>query len=241
MKHEQERRSVVAYLRRMLAARLTTGSGGNVSVRISGTTYFAISPTGIPYEEMHAKDVVVLDMSGAVVTGKRIPSSEWRMHASAYAARPDAGAVVHTHSVFATTFACLREEIPAVHYLVGFAGKRIPVAPYATYGSEELASHAAEALATGVNAVLLANHGLLAVGADLPAAFGVAEEIELVARIAWQARAIGTPVVLPDGEMEIVMEKFRGYGKQEAPEAAEPMVVSSPERAAPPDVAEGTV
>jgi L-fuculose-phosphate aldolase len=190
---------------------------------------------------MSPKDVVVLDASGAVVAGKRIPSSEWRMHAAAYAARPDAGAVVHTHSVFATTFACLREEIPAVHYLVGFAGKCVPVAPYATYGSVELASHAAEALAGGVNAVLLANHGLLAVGADLRAAFGVAEEIELVARIAWQARAIGEAVVLPDDEMDVIIEKFRGYGKQEPPDATSPVVVSSPKRAAAPDGAEGTV
>ncbi|MBR9974947.1 MAG: class II aldolase/adducin family protein [Bacteroidetes bacterium] len=240
MKYEQERHLVVTYLRRLLAARLTTGSGGNISVRISGTAYFAISPTGITYDVMTPKDVVVLDASGAVVAGKRIPSSEWRMHAAAYATRPDAGAVVHTHSVFATTFACLREEIPAVHYLVGFAGKRVPVAPYATYGSVELSSHAAAALAGGVNAVLLANHGLLAVGMDLNAAFGVAEEIELVARIAWQARAIGEPVVLPDDEMDVIIEKFRGYGKQETSGAASPMVVSSQEAAETPDAAEGT-
>lgn len=215
MRFEQERHAVVEYLRRMLAARLTTGSGGNVSVRIGSTSAFAVSPTGIPYDVMEASDVVILDAEGRRIAGRRTPSSEWRMHAALYAARPDAGAVVHTHSVFASTFACLREEIPAVHYLVGFAGKKVPVAPYATYGSPELAHAAAEVLGNEFNAVLLASHGLLALGKDVAQAFAVAEEIELVARIAWQARAIGTPVILEEAEMERVIAKFRTYGRQE--------------------------
>jgi L-fuculose-phosphate aldolase len=215
MKFESERAQVVRYLRRMLAVRLTTGSGGNISVRVEGTPLFCISPTGIGYDAMRAKDVVAMDGHGAVATGKRMPSSEWRMHAAVYAARPDVGAVVHTHSVHATTFACLREEIPPVHYLIGFAGKKVPVAPYATYGSAELARAAADTLGAEFNAVLLATHGLLAVGADLPSAFTVAEEIELVARICLQARSIGTPAVLPDDEMERIIEKFRSYGKQD--------------------------
>jgi L-fuculose-phosphate aldolase len=215
MKHKNHRKQVVDYLRRMIAARLTTGSGGNISVRIPQASAFAVSPTGIAYGDMRAKDVVVLDFAGNRLAGNRIPSSEWRMHAAVYAARPDAGAVVHTHSVHASTFACLREDIPAVHYLVGFAGKRVPVAPYATYGSEELARSAAETLGSGYNAVLLASHGLLAIGRDLPSAFAVAEEIELVARIALQARAVGEPVILPDDEMERIIEKFRSYGKQD--------------------------
>ncbi len=216
MKFEMERSSVVTYLRQLLAARLTTGSGGNISMRIEGTELFCMSPTGIGYDAMRPKDIVVMDMHGLVVAGKRTPSSEWRMHAAVYASRPDVGSVVHTHSVFATTFACLHEEIPAVHYLVGFAGKRVPIAPYFTYGTEELARAAAETLGSEYNAVLLATHGLLAVGPDLPQAFTVAEEIELVAQIAWQARAIGTPVVLPEDEMERIIEKFRRYGKQES-------------------------
>lgn len=215
MKHETERRQIVTFLRRMLRQRLTTGAGGNISVRIPGAEAFAISPTGIAYDAMRTRDVVVIDFAGAVIAGKRAPSSEWRMHAAVLAARPDVGAVVHTHSVHASTFACLREEIPAVHYLVGWAGHRVPVAPYATYGSEELARAAVETLGTDFHAVLLASHGLLAVGRDLPAAFTVAEEIELVARIAWQARAIGTPTILPDDEMARIRERFRTYGQQE--------------------------
>jgi L-fuculose-phosphate aldolase len=216
MKYENERAQVVTFLRRMQAARLTTGSGGNISVRIPGSEFFCISPTGIGYDAMRVKDVVVMDMHGLVIAGKRTPSSEWRMHAAVYAMRGDVGAVVHTHSVYATTFACLGEEIPAVHYLIGFAGKRVPIAPYFTYGSSELAGAAALTMGTDFNAVLLAAHGLLAVGADLPTAFMVAEEIELVARIAWQARAIGSPPLLPDDEMERIIEKFRLYGKQES-------------------------
>ncbi len=212
MKFEQERRQVVRYLRRMLAAGLTTGSGGNISLRIPGTAYFCMSPTGIGYDVMRAKDIVVMEDEGHTLAGKRSPSSEWRMHAAVYAARPEIGAVVHTHSAYATTFACLREEIPPVHYLIGFAGKKVPVAPYATYGSEELAALAAAALGSEYNAVLLATHGLLAVGTDIERAFTVAEEVELVARICWQARAIGTPVALPDDEMARVIEKFKNYG-----------------------------
>lgn len=215
MKHEHERRQIVSFLRRMLAARLTTGSGGNISIRIGDTETFAISPTGIAYDRMRAKDVVVVDFSGHVRSGKRKPSSEWRMHAEVYAARPDAGAIVHTHSVHASTFACLREEIPAVHYLIGWAGHTVPLAPYATYGSVELARAAVETLGSDSQAVLLASHGLLAIGRNITAAFAVAEEIELVARIAWQARAIGTPVELPREEMDRVLEKFRTYGQQE--------------------------
>jgi L-fuculose-phosphate aldolase len=157
-----------------------------------------------------------MDAKGRIAAGKRAPSSEWRMHAEMYEARSDVGAVVHTHSVYATTFACLREEILPVHYLIGFAGKKVPLAPYATYGSEELARNAAEALGTEYNAVLLATHGLLAVGGDIERAFTVAEEIELVAQICWQARAIGTPALLPDDEMARVIAKFERYGVQAA-------------------------
>ncbi|MFZ1729760.1 MAG: class II aldolase/adducin family protein [Bacteroidota bacterium] len=216
MKFKIEREQVVQYLRRISAARLTTGAGGNISLRIPGTEYFCMSPTGISYDYMCAKDVVVMDMQGLIIAGKRTPSSEWRMHAAAYAVRSDVRAVVHTHSVYATTFACLREEIPAIHYLIGFAGNRVPVTPYFTYGSDELARAAADTLGTEFNAVLLATHGLLAVGSSLSAAFNVAEEIEFVAQIAWQARAIGSPVLLPEDEMERIIEKFRSYGKQES-------------------------
>lgn len=214
MIHEMERNAVVHHCRAMLRAGLTTGSGGNISVRVPGTDHVCISPTGIPYDEMSPDDVPVMDITGNAVEGSRLPSSELPMHLAVYAARPDVHAIVHTHSPYATTFACLREEIPAVHYLVGFAGTHVPVAPYATYGTPELARHAVNTLGEDFSAVLLANHGLLAVGPSCARAFAVAEEIELVARIHFQARAIGQPVILDDAEMQRVIGKFGSYGVQ---------------------------
>ncbi len=142
-----------------------------------------------------------------------LPSSELGFHLSVYRTRPDVQAVVHTHSPYATTMACLGWEIPAVHYLVGFAGKKVPLAPYATFGTPELAGNVAEHIG-GYNALLLANHGLLAVGGNMDAAFAAAEEIEFVARIYYQTLSVGKPVILPEEEMETVLEKFKTYGKK---------------------------
>jgi len=213
MQYRNERETVVRYCRMMLSAGLTTGSGGNISIRLADDA-FAISPTGIDYAAMEATDVCMVDAAGKVVEGGRLPSSELPMHLALYRARSDARAVVHTHSPYATTFACLRETIPPVHYLVGFAGTHVPLADYATYGTDALAENAIRAMGQDFNAVLLANHGLLALGASLEHAYATAEEIELVARIAFQARAIGTPVHLDDDEMLRVIEKFKTYGSQ---------------------------
>ena len=214
MLHEQIRTNIVRHCRAMLQAGLTTGAGGNISARMPEHGHVCMSPTGIPYDNMRPADVPVVDMRGAAIDGDRKPSSELPMHLAVYAVRDDVNAIVHTHSPFAATFACLREPIPAVHYLVGFAGTHVPVAPYATYGTPELADGAVKTLGGEFQAVLLANHGLLAVGPSLERAYAIAEEIELVARICYQARAIGTPVILDDDEMHRVIEKFRGYGVQ---------------------------
>lgn len=212
----EERQQVAAYGRELVAAGLTVGSGGNLSVIDSRRERVAIGPSGLPYADVRAEDVVVLDLHGRVLEGGRSPSSELALHLELYRTRQDAGAVVHTHSVFATTLACLGWEIPAVHYLVGFAGRRVPLAPYATFGSPELARSASSSMGNS-NAVLLANHGVVAVGNDLPAAFRVAEEVEFVARIYYQARCAGKPTILSDEEMERVIERFRTYGKQADP------------------------
>lgn len=217
MSYDIERTALVGALRSMLSSGLTTGSGGNISVRPSGADCVLVSPSGVPYAQMTEEDLVLVDLQGNTLIGHRPPTSELAMHLAVYAARPDCGAVVHTHSPYASTFACLREEIPAVHYLIGFAGKKVPVAEYATYGTVQLARNAVEALGAG-NAVLLANHGLLAVGNDLERAYTVAEEVELVARIHYQARAIGTPVLLGDEEMQRIIEKFRDYGRSDSGE-----------------------
>jgi len=208
-----EKEEVVCFGRRLLAAGLTTGTGGNLSILNPRDGLVAISPSGIEYGVMTAEDVPVTDLLGTVVEGKRKPSSELDFHLALYHKRPDIRAVVHTHSVYATTMACLNWEIPAVHYLVAFSGFKVPLAPYATFGTPELARNIAESIGA-YNAVLLANHGLVAVGESLSAAFAVAEEIELVARIYYQAKCIGEPVVLPEEEMARVMRKFRSYGRQ---------------------------
>lgn len=209
---ESERKKIVEYGRRMLESGLTTGTGGNISIFNRKAGLAAITPSSVEYTRLFPENVLVVDPVGTVVEGSLKPSSETGFHLALYDSRSDIGAVVHTHSPYAATFACLRREIPAVHYLVGFAGKKVPLAPYATYGSEKLARHIVSSIGE-YNAVLLANHGLVSVGDTVERAFNTAEEIELVARICYQAECIGTPVLLPDDEMEHVVEKFKTYGQ----------------------------
>lgn len=211
---ECEREQVVDYSRKMLAAGLTAGTGGNISLLNAGQQLVAITPSGIPYPEMTPGDVVVMDLSGRMVDGERKPSSEAGFHLALYHHRPAVRAVVHTHSVYATTFACLNREIAPVHYLVGFSGDRVPLAPYATYGTPALAENIVRHIGS-YNAVLLANHGLVAVGKDLASALNTAEEIEFVARVYYQALTIGAPCVLSRSQMDEVMEKFKDYGPKQ--------------------------
>ena len=211
---EAERQSVVENGLAMVQAGLTTGTGGNLSCCAREHNLVAISPSGVPYGDLRTRDVVVVNLEGEHVDGDLRPSSEMGFHLALYRHRADVGGIVHTHSVFATTLACLNREIPPVHYLVGFAGPKVPVAPYATFGTRELAENVRRTMGQKYHAVLLANHGLVAVGADLPKALDIAEHVEFVARIFCQAQTMGQPVVLSDGEMERVIEKFQTYGRQ---------------------------
>jgi L-fuculose-phosphate aldolase len=210
-----ERRAIVHFGEAMVRAGLTTGTGGNLSCRGRDRELVAISPSGVPYAELTPAEVAVIDRDGRQLEGDAKPSSEMGFHLALYRNRNDIGGIVHTHSAYATTLACLNCEIPAVHYLVGFAGSKVPVAPYATFGSEALADSVRQTMGTQYNAVLLANHGLVAVGDDLSRAFDIAEEIEFVARVFCQAKAIGDPVVLGDEEMQRVIEKFKSYGRRD--------------------------
>ncbi|MDD3767767.1 MAG: L-fuculose-phosphate aldolase [Aminobacterium colombiense] len=213
MKLQEEREAIVAYCQKMITSRLTTGTGGNISICNRASGEVAMTPTGIDYFEMKAADVVIMSLSGEIIEGNVKPSSEAEMHLALYKRRDDISAVVHTHSVFATTIACLRWELPPVHYLIGFSGKKVPLASYATYGTPELAQNVAKAIGN-YNAVLLANHGLVAVGETLSRAFSTAEEIELVSEIYYRTKSIGEPVILSEEEMENVLRKFGSYGKQ---------------------------
>ena len=204
---------LVRYGRVMAARRLTSGSGGNLSVMDRSQGRMAITPSGMDYDALGADDIVICDGNGKTVEGHRQPSSELAFHLALYGCRKDIHAVVHTHSVYATTLSCLQREIPAVHYLIGYAGSKVPLASYATVGSEELAHIVARTIGDS-NAVLLANHGLVAVGEDLRSAFTVAEEIEFVARVYYQALLIGEPQILTAEQMQEVLVRFKTYGKQ---------------------------
>ncbi len=207
----QERKELIYFGMKMLYAGLTTGTGGNLSCFNRKEQLIAITPSGISYPELVPKDILILSPAAAIIDGYGKPSSEAGFHLSLYKKRKDINSVVHTHSVYATTFACLNREIPAVHYLVGFAGRKVPIAPYATFGTDKLAENITAFIGNS-NAILLANHGLVAVGNTLTRAFNTAEEIELVARICYQTETIGTPVILSDEEMDKVIKKFADYG-----------------------------
>jgi len=209
---EQERNRIIHFGKKLATSNLTTGTGGNLSIANRKENLAAISPSGIDYFQIRPENVAVVNMAGEIQDGDSKPSSELGFHLELYNTRTDVQAVVHTHSVYASTLPCLHWELPAVHYLVGFSGNKVPLAPYATYGTKKLARNVVEGIGS-YNAVLLANHGLVTVGANMDAAFATAEEIELVARIYYQAKNVGQPVVLPDEEMEIVIEKFKKYGQ----------------------------
>ncbi|WDP93116.1 MAG: L-fuculose-phosphate aldolase [Desulfobacter sp.] len=213
MEMEAQRKAIVGFGRKMVASGLTTGTGGNLSIIDRDSGRVAVSPSGIEYAALKPEDVVLTDLEGSIVDGQCTPTSELGFHLAVYRSRPDAGAVVHTHSPYATTMACLGWEIPAVHYLVGFAGKKVPIAPYATFGTPELAENVTQTIGE-YNALLLANHGLLALGANIDAAFAAAEEIEFVAQIYYQTKSVGSPVILPEKEMDTVIEKFKTYGQK---------------------------
>ncbi len=207
------RRAVIETARAMGASGLSPVCSGNVSARFDDG--MLITPSGMAYEDLGPEDVVRIGLDGAVAgPGQRAPSSEWPMHAALYAARPDAGAVVHAHSPNATALACLRRPIPAFHYMVAVAGGRvIACADYATFGSRELARNALAALGNR-RACLLANHGQLAFGADLAKAFDLAREVEALATQYCAALRLGAPVLLDDAEMDRVLKKFETYGTQ---------------------------
>lgn len=208
------REAVVATALAMNAQGINRGMSGNVSVHFAerGFDGFLITPTGMPYEDTMPDDIVAVTKDGEA-HGTRLPSSEWRFHRDIYHARADVGAIVHTHAPFATTLACLRCGIPPFHYMVAVGGGRdIRCAPYATFGTQELSDHAVAAL-EGRNACLLANHGMIAVGASLSVALALAVEVETLAEMYWRARQQGEPTLLSNEEMDLVLDKFRTYGQ----------------------------
>jgi L-fuculose-phosphate aldolase len=213
MKLLQERETIVQYGKKLIISNLTTGSGGNLSIFNREEQLVAIKPSGVDYFEMQPEDIVILSPSGEIVEGSLLPSSETKFHLALYQHRTDIHAVVHTHQVYATTIACMNWELPAVHYLIGFAGNKVPCAKYATFGTQQLSDNIIRAIGN-YNACLLANHGIVTVGSTMSTAFSTAEELELVARLYYQCKSIGEPVILPDEEMAVITEKFKTYGQR---------------------------
>ena len=205
------RDELVTTARRMSELGLAPGTTGNVSVRTARG--FLVTPSGLPYDQLRPDDVVEIDRDGEVRPGQRVPSTEWRLHRDLLAARPDAHAIVHTHSLFCTTVACLRRPIPAIHYMIVHGGgDDIPCAEYATFGTVELAASVVRALGAG-RACLMANHGMVALGDSLAAALGLAAEVETLAAQYWHAVQLGQPHVLSRDELDRVRAQFAGYGQ----------------------------
>ena len=204
---EEERRRVVHYGNRLIECGLTTGSGGNVSIFNREQGLVALSPSSMHYSDITPEDVVVLDLDGNVVEGARRPSTEREMHLIVYRNRPDVNGVVHTHSIYATAVACMGWDMAPIHYMLAMAGSVVKCSKYATYGTQELAEYALEALG-GRGACLLGNHGLLAAAPTVDQAFSTAEHLEYVAKLTCLTKGLGQPIVLSDEQIHAVMDKF---------------------------------
>lgn len=191
---------------------LNRGTSGNISFRLERT--FLVTPSGIAAEDLSPELMIEMDFEG-VVLGAGKPSSEWRIHRDIFNARPEAGAVVHTHSRYATTLACLHLEIPPFHYMIAAAGgDTVRCAPYALFGSQQLSDFALQALVDR-KACLLGNHGMLALGASLRSALALTVELESLCEQYWSALQLGQPKLLTTGQMREVMERFKTYGQAE--------------------------
>ncbi len=214
--HDHERaarQSLIDHCRAMNASGLSLNKSGNASLRWGEG--LLITPTGRAYDRLQPEDIVFLEADGRCPPGQLIPSSEWRFHCDILHAFPAINAVVHVHSTHATALACLGEHIPAFHYMVAVAGSdHIPCADYATFGSAELSHNVLAALGDGVRACLMANHGQVATGNTLAAAYTLAEEVENLARQYLLARTLGPTRNLSADEMRVVLGKFKTYGQQ---------------------------
>jgi L-fuculose-phosphate aldolase len=207
-----QREQLLCTMQRLLQSGLNRGTSGNVSVRVEGG--LLITPSGMDVEDMLASDMVFMNMAGEWESESgRKPSSEWHFHLDILRQRPEVGAVIHTHSTFATTLACLRKDVPPFHYMIAVAGgDSIRCAPYALFGTPALSAAALKAL-TGRRACLLANHGMIALGEDLKQAFDVGMEVEALCEQYLRALQVGEPALLSQREMAEVFGQFRGYGK----------------------------
>lgn len=205
-----EREQLLGVMQKLLQCGLNRGTSGNASVRVKNG--ILLTPTGMDVEDMIASDMVFMNEDGEY-EGDRKPTSEWMFHLDILKQRPEIGAVIHTHSMFATTLACLRKDVPPFHYMIAVSGgDSIRCAPYALFGSEALSKSALSAL-EGRRACLLANHGMIALGEDIKQAFDVTVEVEALCEQYLRALQVGEPKILTDEEMREVFAQFKGYSK----------------------------
>lgn len=242
MNEDSRRDAVIDACRWLADAGFTSGTSGNVSVRVSGgpAGTFLVTPTGVAWDRITADGLVPVD-GAAGPPPDASPSCEWRLHAAIYHRRPDVGAVVHTHPRAATALSCLRRPIPPFHYMVAAAGgPEIPCAGYATFGTQALAEMVAAALGSRYRACLMANHGLVAVGADPDSALALARLVETLADQYLLALAAGDPIPLDEPEIDRVIKQFAVYA--DAPPAAASLRLepAGPGRARPADIAPAT-
>ncbi len=214
MKHQDLREEVARVARSLIESGLVTGTSGNVSAQTPEGDVL-ITPSGLAYDVLGPDDVVLVDRNANVLEGELVPSTEVPMHTGIYKARPNVGAVVHTHSRFATTLACLGWSIPPVHYmLTTLSGDgRVPLAPYHLYGTEGLADNAAEALGETHNACLLRTHGTITVAESPEKAFARTVTLEEMAEIYYRTRLAGEPILLTDEQVAEVAAKISTYGQ----------------------------
>ena len=205
-----QREQLLKTTQKLAVLGLNKGTSGNASVYFEDG--FLVTPSGVGVEEMTENSMVKMQFDGSFEQGKK-PSSEWRFHRDILQSRPEANAVIHTHSIFATTLACLHKDIPPFHYMiVVVGGDTIRCAPYALFGSQALSDNALLAL-TDRKACLLANHGMIAFGVDLEDALAVTIEVENLCEQYWRALQLGEPHILSEAEMREVFQQFKGYGK----------------------------
>jgi len=201
--------SIIDACRSMNTLGINQGTSGNISLRHDNG--LLITPTSVPYEAMQPEQIVFMALDGSHDPSQR-PSSEWRFHLDILRARPEVNAVVHAHPTYSTILAIMNLEIPPIHYMIACAGgDTIRVAPYATFGTQELSEHAVSAL-EGRLACLLEHHGMIAVGPSLSKAMWLAVEVEALARQYHGCLQIGTPRLLPKEEIKNVLGRIAGYG-----------------------------
>ncbi len=213
MNHRALREEVTRVASRMSASGLSPMTSGNVSARTTENEVL-ITPSGMDYEDLEPKDIVMVSLEGELLEGTLEPSTEFPMHAGLYRDNPNIGGVVHTHSPYATTLACMALEIPPVHYMIAAISTegRVPLAPYATYGTEELARHASETLGDSGSVCLLQNHGTIAVADSVSVAYSKTEILEEVAGIYYRTLVAGEPVILDAEQIADTRIKIVHYG-----------------------------